>query len=235
MGKWKQVQKYAEHIPSPLENAHKHVSSVASILILDATWVRILKRDKAIVIAYDTEIGAVDYLIRNKESKHAYKTIFQRLTKIGYKPICIVSDGNAALESVAKEYKFPHQRCVVHLLRDLERVLGKRVGKKLKGMNKRIYDQMRDIWFTKKIEDIPEKIIKLDKFKKKKWIIRWVKKTLPNAILHLSYKENVPHTTNILENLNGQIKQRIKTMRGMKSKESLHNFLKILFYFRKYK
>lgn len=53
--------------------------------------------------------------------------------------------------------------------------------------------------------------------------------------MHLSFEEDVPRTSNILENLNGQIKARIKTFRGIKSEKSLNNFLKILFYFRNYK
>lgn len=237
MGKWKRIQKYASHIPSPLQNLHRHIASASCILLLDATPIRILGRSKVIVIAYDTAIGVVDYLIRNKETKNAYKTIFRRLMEIEYKPVCVVSDGHSGLVSAIKEQTLPHQRCVVHLLRDLNHLLGKRVGEKLKGINKRIYMLIRDLWYTKKIEDIPRKIkkIKETNFGKREWILKWVLKTLSDAILHLSYAENVPCTTNILENLNGQIKQRIKTMRGIKSKESFNNFLKIFFYLRKYK
>ena len=217
-----------------MENLHKNIKSASFVLLLDATWIRVLAHDKAILIAYDTSIGVVDYLIRNSESKHGYATIFRRLAKIGYKPICVVSDGHTALESVIKTLNLPHQRCVVHLLRDLERLLGKRMNKKLEGINKRICYTFKNVWFTKRIEDIPEKIAKI-RFRKKKWIVEWFKKTLADAILHLSFEEKVPYTTNLLENINGQIKQRVKTMRGMKSKTSLHNFLKILFYFRFYK
>lgn len=212
----------------------KNIDSPSFILILDATCISVLGHDKAILIAYDTNIGVVDYLIRNSESKNGYETIFRRLKKIGYKPICVVSDGHTALDSVIKRLNLPHQRCAVHLLRDLERLLGKKKGKKLIGINKRIYYTLQDVWFTKRIEDIPEKIKRI-RFRKQKWIVDWFKKTLPDAIMHLSFEEDVPNTTNLLENINGQIKQRIKTMRGMKSKASLHNFLKILFYFRKYK
>lgn len=237
MGKWKQIQEYANHIQSPLENLHKCIASASRILLLDATPIRILGRSKVVVIAYDTSIGVVGNLIRNKETKNAYKTIFRRLIEVEYIPICVVSDGYSGLISAIKEQKLPHQRCVVHLLRDLEKLLGKRVGKKLKGINRRIYITIKDLWCTKKIEDIPEKIreIKKTDFGRKEWILKWVWRVLPSAVLHLSYEENVPYTTNLLENLNGQIKQRVKTMRGIKSKKSFHNFLKIFFYLRKYK
>jgi len=42
----------------------------------------------------------------------------------------------------------------------------------------------------------------------------------------LSFEENVPRTNNLLENLNGQIEQRLKTFRGVKSEDSLNKILK---------
>lgn len=240
MGKWKQVQAYAEHIPYPLEHLRKHLASASSILILDVTFTTVLGQDRAIFIAYDTTLGVVDYDIDIQEKKSVYEKILARLQQIGYHPICIVSDGNAGLSTLLEERHIPHQRCLTHLLRDLGRQLGKSPGRPLKDLDADIYRTMRNIWFTKTIEEIPEKInyfkrYSVEYFQKKAWLMRWFWKTLPNAILHLSYEEKIPYTTNILENLNGQIKQRIKTMRGLKSQESLHNFLKIFFYFRNYK
>lgn len=240
MGKWKQVQAYAEHIPAPLDHLRKHLASAGSILILDVTFTKILARDRAIFIAYDTVLGVIDYWIDNREKKAIYEKILHRIGKKGYGPICVVSDGHGGLSALLRKNQVPHQRCLTHLLRDLERLLGKQPRKPLKGENRAIYERMRDIWFTKTIEEIPAKITNFKKysekhFQKKAWLLRWFWKTLPNAILHLSYEEKVPYTTNILENLNGQIKQRIKTMRGLKSQKSLHNFLKIFFYFRNYK
>lgn len=239
MGKWKQVQKYAEHIPSPLNHLKKHLSFASFVLILDVTYVSVLGQDRAIFIAYDTGIGVIDYMIGLREEKIIYQSILQSIKQVGYKPICVVSDGNAGLTKLLEEEGYPNQRCVVHLIRDLERLLGKQSNKKLKGNNKKIYIKMRDIWFTKTIDEIPKKIKNFKQseryFKKKECIIQWFWKTLPNAILHLSYEEKIPYTTNILENLNGQIQQRIKTMRGLKSGNSLNNLLKIFFYFKKFK
>ncbi|MBI2453197.1 transposase, partial [Candidatus Peregrinibacteria bacterium] len=102
-----------------------------------------------------------------------------------------------------------------------------------------LYSRIKAIFKTGKIEDLPARLALFRSishvFSNHKTILQWFWETLPNAILCLSYKENIPRTTNLLENLNGQIKQRIKTMRGVKSEKSLHNLLKILFYFRNYK
>jgi len=232
MAKWKQIQKYSSHVPSPLENLNKKRSLTSSVLLLDATPVRILGRKNFISIAYDTALGVVNYKISRTENKKTYRNILKELNGIGYKPICVVSDGNIGLKLLLHEEKYPHQRCVVHLLRDLERLLGKQKGKKLKGNSLCIYNEIRDLWYTKRIEDLPQEI---GDYFGKEWLVKWVKKTLPNALLHLSYEENVPNSNNILENFNGQIKQRIKTMRGVKSRVSLYNWLKIFFYFRNYK
>lgn len=232
MAKWKQVQKYSNHILSPLENLAKNLSLSSMILILDATPVSIAGRKHFILIAYDAKIGVIDYELNKAETKKVYADILNRLKRIGYVPICVVSDGNIGLKLLLREKKYPQQRCVVHLLRDLERLLGKKKGRKLKGKNLSIYKKIRKIWYIKELEKVPHKI---GNSFGERWIFEWVWETLPNAILHLSYKEKIPNSTNILENLNGQIKQRIKTMRGIKSKESLRNWLKIFFYFRNYK
>lgn len=240
MGKWKQVQDYADHIPEPLERLRKHLSSASFVLIMDVTFTTVSGQDRAIFIAYDTALGVIDYAIDTREKKTTYAAILARLQKIGYRPICVVSDGNMGLSSLLEENKIPQQRCVTHLLRDLRRLLGKRPGRPLEGLDEDICRAMRNIWFTKTIEEIPEKIQNFRRyseayFQPKTWIVQWFWKTLSHAILYLSYEEKVPYTTNILENLNGQIKQRTKTMRGLKSEKSLHNFLKIFFYFKSQK
>ena len=93
---------------------------------------------------------------------------------------------------------------------------------------------------TTRLEDLPERVNSFRRFEaifpgRRKEIFKWFWSILTAAVLHLSYEEDVPRTTALLENLNGQIKARLKTFRGVKSEQSLHNLLKILFYFRKYK
>lgn len=240
MGKWKQVQQYAKHIPHPLEHLEKHISQATSILLLDATFTRVSGKEIAIMIAYDTGIGVIDFWVDETENKTAYSYILRRLKDRKYEPICVVSDGHFSIIPLVREERIPHQRCVTHLLRELRRSLAKKENGELEGKNLVIYRRIQWLFRTKKIEDIPKRLTVIREasgnlFKKKGGTLRWFWQILPDAILHLSYEENIPCTTNLLENLNGQIKQRIKTTRGMKSEKSLHNLLKVLFYFRKYK
>lgn len=238
MGKWKQVQKYSKHIPSPIINYIRNKEKATEILLLDATFTKIRGKERAIMIAYDSGIGVIDYWIDESENKTAYALIFQHLDSVGYKPICVVSDGNISILSLVAERNLPHQRCIFHLLQDLDRALT-RNGEYIYGSDYVLYSRIKGIFKTNKIEDLPERL-KLFKsisyiFKHRKLVLEWFYAVLPNAVLHLSYEEKVPRTSNLLENFNGQIKQRIKTMRGMKSEKSMHDFLKILFYLRKYK
>lgn len=239
MGKWKQVQRYASHIPSPLEHLKKMIGFSSGILVLDATFVYVLGKDTSILIAYDTGLGVVDYLIGSKEKKEGYSCILERLKEVGYEPLCVVSDGHVGLVSLIQEKGYSHQRCVVHLLWELERLLGGRRDQELRGRNREIYFLIRNIWTTKTIEEIPHRLSCFQKHKRlfrgKSWLLEWFREVTSCALTHLSFEGKVPYTTNILENMNGQIKQRLKTMRGMKSRESLHNLLKIFFYFKNYK
>jgi len=238
MGKWKHVQQYAEHVLSPLENLVGNLGKASGILLLDATFTKIKGEDIGIIIAYDTGIGVVDYWLDVTENATAYNYVLRRLEDAGYIPICTVSDGFSAILTVVNERNLPHQRCIFHLLKNLRTALTNQ-GNWKQPRDHILYSRIKGIFKTNKLEDLPERIDEFRQFEAifpgRKEIFKWFWSVLPAAILHLSYEENVPRTTALLENLNGQIKQRLKTMKGMKSEKSLNNFLKILFYFRKYK
>lgn len=211
----------------------------SGILLLDATFTKVKGKEIAIMIAYDTGIGVLDYCIDDSENKSAYGLIFQHLNQAGYEPVCIVSDGNGSILSLAEERNIPYQRCIFHLLQDLKRWLTKG-GEFVHKSDHILYSRIKWIFKTKRIEDLPLRVDLFRSisfvFERRRSVLKWFWDVLPNAVLHLSYIENPPpRTTNRLENLNGQIKQRIKTMRGVKSEKSLHNLLKILFHFRKCK
>lgn len=207
---------------------------------MDATFTKVNGKDRAILIAYDTGIGVIDYWIDVTENKTAYNYILQRLKDAGYELICLVSDGHFSILPIIKECNFPHQRCLFHLLKELKRKLVKFDYADLTGRNRILYSRIKWIFKTKNIENLPEKIELFRTktaplFQDKQSVLRWFWKILPSAVLHLSYEEDVPRTTALLENLNGQIKARLKTMRGIKSEKSLNNLLKILFHFNNYK
>ena len=238
MGKWKQVQEYASHIPSPLENYVRNKEKASGIVLLDATFTKVKGEDRSIMLAYDTGIGIIDYWIDVTENKTAYHYLLQRLDEAGYQILCVISDGHFSLLPAIEERGLPHQRCIFHLLKNLRKNLTKE-GNWKKPKDHILYSRIKGILKTNKIEDLPERLDQFRRFQNvfpgRDEIFDWFWTILPSAITHLSYEEKVPRTTALIENINGQIKARIKTMRGMKSERSLNNLLKILFYLRGYK
>jgi len=181
----------------------------------------------------------VDYWQDCTENKQAYGYILTKLVEIGYKPICIVSDGHWAVKTLCEEEKIPQQLCVFHLLRYLRDQLSDH-GELLKG-NKVLYSRIKGILKSYSIESLENKVQNFRKIAvhfetpRQKQVVSWFFKILPRAVIHLSFEENVPSTTGLLENINGQIRARLKTFRGVKSQDSLEKTLKILFRFRNYK
>ena len=207
--------------------------------MLDGFYAKIRGEDNCVHIAFDTGVGVVDYWQDCTENKQAYGYILARLEKIEYKPICIVSDGHWGIKTLCEEDRIPQQRCIFHLLKYLKDQLSDN-GELLRG-NKILYSRLKGILKSSSIESLEMKvsnfrnIIMHFQTSKQKRVLAWFFKVLPNAAIHLSFEENVPNTTSLLENLNGQIRTRLKTFRGVKSQESLDKVLKILFRFRNYK
>lgn len=239
MGHWKLAQKYAEHIPSPIENLKSNLKNTTGVLLLDGLHVKIKGEDNCVHIAFDTGIGVVDYWQDCTENKQAYGYILARLAKNNYEPICVVSDGHWGIKTLCEEDKIPHQRCIFHILRYSRDQLSEN-GELIKG-NKVLYSRLKGILKSSSIESLE---MKVSRFRtiimhfqtlRQRNVLNWFFKVLPNATMHLSFEKNIPRTTALLENINGQIRARTKTFRGVKSERSLGNLLKILFRFRNYK
>jgi transposase-like protein len=241
--KWKQAQKYADHIPGPLDNLRKNLAKASKILLLDGKYVNILGESVCVHIAFDTHIGAVDFWIDETENKTAYTYLLRRLKDFRYEPICVVSDDNSSITSLLAEEKIPHQLCIFHLLKTLRKLLTREnwFTSEIPVQYLVMYSRIKGIFKTTKIEELPDRINqfrKLQKFwqsKTHKYALDWFWSKLPNAVMCLSFEENVPRTNNYLENINNQIEARLKTFRGVKSEKSLNKILKILFYLRNFK
>lgn len=238
---WRSAQKYAELILSPIEHFQRNKHLASGILILDGKHVSVLGEDRCIHIAYDTGMGVVDYWIDVTENKTAYGYMLSRLKRAGYIFRCVVSDGHFGIVPLMDEGKIPHQRCIFHLLKSIRQFLC--VQGELSGGNKVLYSRIKYILKSGDIESLQQRVTWFRMYsvasfthKKQKSALRWLWEMLPEATIHLCFfEEEVPRTSNLLENLNGQIEARLKTFRGVKSEKSLHNLLKILFYFRNYK
>lgn len=241
--KWKQAQKYADPIHEPLENLQKNLSKTSKILLLDGKYVNILGESVCVHIAFDSGIGVVDFWVDDTENKTAYAYMLRRLKDLGYEPACCVSDDHWSIGSLLEEEKISHQLCIFHLLKTLRKMLIKKdlFAADIPPEYQVMYSRIKGIFKTKKIEDLPERIDQFRKIQtvwktpKHRYVLEWFWEKHPKAVIGLSFAEGVPKTSNLLENLNGQIEQRLKTFRGVKSEQSLNKILKILFFFRNFK
>jgi transposase-like protein len=241
MSHWRLSQEYSKHIPSPLDNLKQNLNKASGVLLLDATYVKVLGEGRFIHTPYDTGIGIVDYWIDCTENKQAYGYVLRRLSEMGYKPLCVVSDGHWSIESLLVEEGIPQQRCLFHILRDLEDFLS--VRGELIGSNHILYSRLKHIFKSKTLQEVSQRVDWFRKHSQPQFttytherVLKWFWNILPNAVIWLSFNDvEVPRTTSALDIVHGQIKARIKTFRGVKSEESLQNLLKILFRFRNYK
>lgn len=236
---WYRVQEYSDHIPHPIENLHLRLSEASGILVLDATHTRIKGKGHYIHIAYDTGIGVIHFAIDDSENATAYAIMLNMLAERGYKPLVVVSDAHGGILSAIADWNIPHQRCNFHLLKNLRDMLT--IKRELKGNNHVLFVRMWRVITSRTIEELSQRANDLRSitfcFRKKEHYraLQLFWKTLHEATLHLSFDGLVPNTSNIIERVNGQIKARLKTMRGVKSKQSLYKLLKILFHFKHYK
>lgn len=241
--KWKQVQKYADHVPTPLDNLRKNIAKASKILLLDGKQVNVRGKSICIHIAYDTWIGVINYWIDDSENKTAYHYLLRQLRDEGYIPICVVSDEHTSITTLIESLTIAHQLCVFHLLQSLRQLIIGRSAfrEEIPDRYKVIYSRIKGIFKSKDIETM---VHRLQLFRKISWcwrtnkhkkILKWFWVHLNKATVRLSFTEKIPNTNNLLENLNGQIEQRLKTFRGVKSEDSLRKILNILFYFRKFK
>lgn len=108
--KWRQAQQYADFLESPLENLKKNISKVSKILLLDSKHVNILGESVCVHIAFDTEIGVIDFWIDDTENKTAYSYMLRRLKDLEYEPICVTSNDHSSITPLLSEEKIPHSK-----------------------------------------------------------------------------------------------------------------------------
>ena len=168
----------------------------------------------------------------------AYSVLFQQLDRVKYKPICVVSDRHASIVKIVAERNLPHQLCVFHLLKQLREKLTISGGFR-QPKDAILFNRIQHIFMSNRIEDVPRRIDRFrlleEAFTGRSDVFVWFWQTVPNALLHLSYEEKIPRTSNCIENLNKRIRQRLKTFYGVKSEDSLRKILRILFYFQERK
>lgn len=201
-------------------------------MVVDAKVIFISGTKYCEYLACDTSIGLVQRCLRKgSECTYGYRQLFEDLQAEGYEPVVVVSDGGTGIYSALKYYEITeHQRCHVHLLRDLRtglRMLVKRLKKDKRKwyiysygrllLNSRTEKQRQLRW-----QHFQRVVLKMWQLhgEVEKNIIKSFVHNLPKAFTFMETKNNslnIPTTSNLVEGYISRFNARLKTTRGLKS------------------
>jgi transposase-like protein len=181
-------------------------------------------------LAIDTKIGLVHrHLRRGNECTYGYRAVCAALIDSGYTSEAIVSDGGVGIHSTLKHFDIGiHQRCHVHLLRDLK--TGLRMPSRCMRKNKRkwyVYQYAKLLLCAKTYQQEQLRRKHFERVVLKMWpvqgdaeknTVKAFVRTLPKAYTYKDHPhKNIPTTTNMVESYISRVRARLKTTRGLKS------------------
>lgn len=182
-------------------------------------------------LGLDTKIGLIGRNLRKGgESTWGYREIIEAIQETGYVIKAVVSDGGTGITGALRHYGIKkHQRCHIHLLRDLR--AGLRIQRKRpKNILRKYYcNKYAKLLLNSNDEYRLELRLKhFDRITSTMWpasgevevnVIKGFINTLPLAFTFMAYRKflDIPRTTNILEGYISHLNTRLKTMRGLKS------------------
>lgn len=181
-------------------------------------------------LAIDTSVGLVHrHLRKGSECTYGYRTVFGALEEAGYTPQAVVSDGGTGVYSTLRYFDiFVHQRCHVHILRDLKiglRMPGRRMRKNLRKWY--VYQYAKLLLTAETDEEEMPRKKHFERVVLRMWPIQGDgEKNTIKAFIHslpkaYTYRGHahlmIPTTTNAVEGYISRVRARLKTMRGLKS------------------
>ena len=166
---------------------------------------------KAVYVALGIDIdGNKDVLgfwIGDSESSSFWYGILEELKTRGVKDILhLCSDGVAGFKEILEE-SFPkttHQRCIVHIIRNLTKCVSRKQWQEL-------CNDLKTIYKTTDLESANEASKNvLEKWKTNKILIKKLEKDIPHMLQLYEYSENIRkiiYTTNPIESLNSALRK----------------------------
>jgi hypothetical protein len=223
----------------------KNLKLTSGILVIDAKHVPVSGQDYCEFLALDTNIGLVNRCYRKGgETTWGYRQMFKELQSAGYDIKVVVSDGGTGIYSALRAFKVKrHQRCHIHLLRDLK--VGLRIRGKHPKMSLRKYYWVRYAKLVLNSSNTSQLTMRLKHFERVVFTV-WSGggdvelnavngfiNTLPLAFTFMEYEKfwTIPKTTNIIEGYISRLNARLKTMRGLKNPDNAGRILNAIHYF----
>jgi transposase-like protein len=224
----------------------KHIPARKSLIaIVDAKWFKLGKEQKrytAFVVllrGVDEEYAAIATLdlLPGRETKENWVKIIDRLPKdVQKRIVALISDGFTGLMSTAEQRGWHFQWCHVHIKRRLSELRGVRKipGREIRRRITKLIFLFLETPDEKTAQNSLEKIRKLFTHPNCPRSIPYrlsgiIKRTKYFRTYRAVPKLNLPTSTNSAENINRQIMDRLSSMRGLRSPESLEFWINVMY------
>jgi len=225
--------------------SQKNFHLCSYVCVIDATHHPIGGKEYYEYLAVDTGQGILHrYLRPGRECTYGYRKLLEELEEAGYIPDAIVSDGGTGIASTVRYFDFKvHQRCHVHIMRDMRR--GFRMPKK------RMKQTLRKYYIYKYAKLVLD--ARTEKQKQARWkhfervvlkmwspqgdgeknVVKAFVRAMPNAFTFMKYElqYTIPTTSNRVEGHISNLNTRLKTMRGMKNSNNAELLLNGIHYY----
>lgn len=193
----------------------RELKEIYPFIYMDCMYVNVKEEmvsvKKAVYVALGIDIdGNKDVLgfwIGDSESSSFWYGILEELKTRGVKDILyLCSDGVAGFKEILEE-SFPktiHQRCIVHIIRNLTKCVSRKQWQEL-------CNDLKTIYKTTDLESAEEatKIV-LEKWKTNKILVKKLENDIPHMLQLYEYSENIRkiiYTTNPIESLNSALRK----------------------------
>lgn len=193
----------------------RELKEIYPFIYMDCMYVNVKEEmvsvKKAVYVALGIDIdGNKDVLgfwIGDSESSSFWYGILEELKTRGVKDILyLCSDGVAGFKEILEE-SFPktiHQRCIVHIIRNLTKCVSRKQWQEL-------CNDLKTIYKTTDLESAEEatKIV-LEKWKTNKILMKKLENDIPHMLQLYEYSENIRkiiYTTNPIESLNSALRK----------------------------
>ena len=178
------------------------------------------------------------YALADNENMVDLVMYFQQLKKNGYDLKVLVRDGNDAISEAAEhvyDHGIPVQLCQRHFLAKFDEKIA---CKELEKERADLLELKRRVWMIIRAPTIDLSCERMNFFVKTKRQFE-TSKTMNELVgkflrdfeqltMYLQYEKGlVPTTSNVVENLNKQLKDRLKPMCGFQTIDSAENYLKL--------
>lgn len=214
-------------------------------MVVDGKHIAIKGKEYCEYLAFDTKGHLINhYLRKGHECAYGYRQLLNTLIENGYTPWVVVSDGGPGIYSTLKRLDIiRHQRCHIHILRDIK--TGLRMHAKQPRLVLRKYYLYKYAQLVLKSQTLKQKEIRLAHFLRvvnimwpiagyvERNIVKAFLRTLPLAFTWLEYDGiwNIPKTSNPVEGYISRLNTRLKTTRGLKSPANAGLLLNAIHYF----